>query len=121
MTTLANPKKLLAKKASRAKRVKATIHNPRNPKPSLIVFKSNKYTVVQLFDPISGKILASSSDMAMKTKGTKVEKSKKVGEDIATKAKNLKITEVVFDRNGYMYHGRVQAVAEGAREGGLKF
>ena len=71
---------------------------------------------------MTGKTLASASTQEMKTvKGTKVELSKKVGVAIAEKAKAAGIAEVVFDRGGYLYHGRVKALAEGAREGGLKF
>lgn len=91
-------------------------------KPRLSVFRSNAGIYVQLIDDSTGKTLASASAQAMKTeKGTKVEISKKVGIAIAEKAKAAGITNVVFDRGGYLYHGRVKALAEGAREGGLNF
>ncbi len=90
-------------------------------KPRLVVFRSLMHTYAQLVNDDEGKVLASVSDIKSKDKGTKVEKAKKVGEEIAQKAQELKVSEVKFDRNGYKYHGRVKAVAEAAREGGLKF
>ena len=89
-------------------------------RPRLVVFRSLLHTYAQLVDDESGKTLVACSDIKEKGKGTKVEKAKKIGTDIAKKALEKKITEVVFDRNGYKYHGRTKAVAEGAREGGLK-
>lgn len=93
-------------------------------KPRLSVFRSNTDIYVQLIDDIDGKTLAaaSSKDKDINAqKLTRVEKSKLVGQAIARKATELGITTVVFDRGGNLYHGRVQSVAEGAREGGLKF
>lgn len=93
-------------------------------RPRLSVFRSNSDIYAQLIDDSAGKTLASASsrdkDIAAQ-KGTKVEKSKLVGAAIARKATGLGLADVVFDRGGYLYHGRVKAVAEGAREGGLKF
>ena len=93
-------------------------------KPRLSVFRSNTDIYAQLIDDDNGNTLASASskqkDIAAQ-KTPKIEKSKLVGAAIATKAKELGITAVVFDRGGYIYHGRVKAVAEGAREGGLDF
>lgn len=93
-------------------------------KPRLSVFRSNKDIYVQLIDDASGTTIASASsrekDIAAQ-KGNKVEASKKVGESIAKKSQDLGIKDVVFDRGGYLYHGRIKAVAEGAREGGLEF
>lgn len=91
-----------------------------NKRPRLVVYRSNVFTYAQLIDDDSGKTLASASDMKGK-KGKKMEQAKKVGLDLAKKAAEKKITDCVFDRNGLKYHGRVKAVAEGAREGGLKF
>jgi len=93
-------------------------------KPRLSVFRSNTEIYAQLIDDVSGQTLAASSSKeksiaAQKT--TKAEKSKLVGSAIAAKATELGLKEVVFDRGGYLYHGRVKAVADGAREGGLKF
>lgn len=93
-------------------------------KPRLSVFRSNTEIYVQIIDDVNGKTLtaASSKDKDIKAqKGTKIELSKMVGGAVARKANELGITDVVFDRGGYLYHGRVKAVAEGAREGGLKF
>ncbi|NNV56716.1 50S ribosomal protein L18 [Limnovirga soli] len=93
-------------------------------KPRLSVFRSNTDIYVQLIDDISGQTIAaaSSNDKDIKAQaGNKVEKSKMVGAAIATKAIALGVTTAVFDRSGYLYHGRVKAVAEGAREGGLLF
>jgi large subunit ribosomal protein L18 len=93
-------------------------------KPRLSVFRSNTDIYVQLVDDVNGNTLASASskDKDIKAqKGTKIERSKMVGEAIAKKAAGLGITAVVFDRGGYLYHGRVKAIADGAREGGLQF
>ena len=93
-------------------------------KPRLSVFRSNTEIYAQLIDDETGKTLAAASsrekDIAAQ-KGTKVEKSKLVGAAIARKATDLGLKDVTFDRSGYLYHGRVKAVAEGAREGGLLF
>jgi large subunit ribosomal protein L18 len=93
-------------------------------KPRLSVFRSNKDIYVQLIDDTNGITIASASsrhkDIAAE-KGNKVDMSKKVGEAIARKSQELGIKDVVFDRSGYLYHGRIKAVAEGAREGGLIF
>ena len=93
-------------------------------KPRLSVFRSNSDIYAQLIDDNSGVTLAAASSRQkdiLAQKAPKIEKSKLVGAAIATKAKELGITTVVFDRGGYIYHGRVKAVAEGAREGGLVF
>lgn len=89
--------------------------------PRLSVYKSNKEIYAQLIDDNAGKTLASASSRALNAKGTKVEISTEVGKVIAEKAKAVGVETVVFDRNGFVYHGRVKALAEGAREGGLKF
>lgn len=93
-------------------------------KPRLSVFRSNKDIYVQLIDDASGTTIASASsrekDIAAQ-KTNKVESSKLVGEAIARKSQELGIKNVVFDRSGYLYHGRIKAIAEGAREGGLVF
>ena len=93
-------------------------------KPRLSVFRSNTDIYAQLIDDDNGVTLASASSKQkdiQAQKAPKIEKSKLVGAAIATKAKELGISTVVFDRGGYIYHGRVKAVAEGAREGGLEF
>ncbi len=93
-------------------------------KPRLSVFRSNTEIYVQLIDDVNGATLASASSKdkdIQAQKAPKTEKSKMVGAAIARKAQELGITTVVFDRGGYLYHGRVKAVAEAAREAGLKF
>ena len=91
-------------------------------KPRLCVFRSNKHISVQVIDDVKGVTLASSSSVALKLNdGGNVEGAKKVGEDIAKKCLEKKIDTVVFDRAGYIYHGRVKALAEAARSAGLKF
>lgn len=88
--------------------------------PRLSVYRSLKYIYAQLVDDVQHRTLVSATSMKIE-KGTKVEKSKECGKLLATLAKKKKIKEVVFDRSGYKYHGRVKALAEGAREGGLSF
>ena len=90
-------------------------------RPRMSVFRSNKQIYVQIIDDLSGKTLAASSSLGLTEKVTKKEQAAKVGEMIAKKAQEAGITTVVFDRNGYLYHGRVKEVADAARNGGLKF
>ena len=96
-------------------------------RPRLVVYRSLSHIYGQLVDDVSGKTLvtASSSEKAIAPKSkkpvTKTELSSIVGKELATRAKKKKISIVVFDRNGFLYHGRVKAFADGAREGGLKF
>lgn len=91
--------------------------------PRLNVFRSSKHIYAQVIDDAAGVTLcaASSVEKGFEGSGSNVEGAKKVGEMIAAACKAKGIEEVVFDRSGYIYHGRVQALAEGAREGGLKF
>ena len=88
-------------------------------KPRLAVFKSNKEIYAQLIDDIQGNTLASAS--SINSKGTKVEQAGKVGKIIAENAKKAGIETIVFDRGGFLYHGRVKALADSARESGLNF
>lgn len=91
-------------------------------KPRLCVFRSNKHIYVQLIDDVRKKTILSASDEKLKKgKMTKVDLAKEIGKTIAQKSLEKKIEKVIFDRGPYKYHGRVKAVAEGAREGGLKF
>lgn len=93
-------------------------------KPRMSVFRSNKDIYVQLIDDTNGTTLAAASSRQKDIQaqaGTKIEKSALVGKTIAQKALELGIEKCVFDRGGYLYHGRVKSVADGAREGGLKF
>jgi large subunit ribosomal protein L18 len=104
-------------------RIRKTISGT-NEKPRMSVFRSNKGIYVQLIDDLEGKtLLAVSSRVKELTekKVNKIEQAKLVGKLIAEKALEKGITTVVFDRNGYLYHGRVKSLADAAREGGLKF
>jgi len=87
--------------------------------PRLAVFRSNKEIYVQVIDDLSGKTLAAASSNDIK--GTKIEQAGAVGKSIAEKSIAAGISKVIFDRGGYLYHGRVKALADGARESGLKF
>lgn len=90
--------------------------------PRLNVFRSNSNISVQIIDDTKGTTLASASSIDLKLEnGGNIEAAVKVGTEIANKAKKAKITKVVFDRGGYLYHGRIKALAEAAREAGLEF
>ncbi|MFN4181350.1 MAG: 50S ribosomal protein L18 [Candidatus Paceibacteria bacterium] len=89
-------------------------------RPRLSVFRSNRFIYAQIIDDQKGVTLASASDVKTE-KGTKLERAKMVGEAIAKAALSKKINEVVFDRNGFKYTGRIKLVADAAREAGLKF
>lgn len=92
-------------------------------RPRLAVFRSNKAIYAQLIDDLSGNVLTavSSGTLTDKSGINKVDQAKAVGKLIAEKAKDKSIESIVFDRSGYLYHGRIKALAEGAREAGLKF
>lgn len=90
-------------------------------RPRLSVFRSNKEIYAQIINDDEGKTLASYSSKKLSDKGNKTDLAKKVGLELAKVAKDAGLEEVVFDRGGYLFHGRVAALAEGAREGGLKF
>ncbi|MCF6349502.1 MAG: 50S ribosomal protein L18 [Flavobacteriaceae bacterium] len=90
-------------------------------RPRLSVFRSNKQIDAQLIDDVNGVTLTAISSSSKKAKGTKSEIAKEVGKLLAEKAIKNGIESCAFDRNGFLYHGRVKALAEGAREGGLKF
>lgn len=90
-------------------------------RPRLAVYRSNANIYAQLIDDTTGNVLCASSDMKMKKEGNKIEMAKKVGEDIAKVALEKWVNEIVFDRGGFLYHGRVKALAEWARAGWLKF
>ncbi len=90
--------------------------------PRLCVYRSNKNIEAQIIDDVKKATLVASSSMSLKLEnGSNIEAAKKVGEDLAKKAVAKKIKKVVFDRSGYIYHGRVKALAEAAREAGLEF
>ena len=110
----------------RKRRVRASIAAKSGVRPRLSVFRSSKQIYAQIIDDEQGRTLAAASTIEkalrgqLKT-GATVEAARIVGREIAERAKKAGIAKVVFDRGGYMYHGRVMALAEGAREGGLEF
>ena len=113
-------------KLSRRDRIKKGIRKRLSgsaERPRLSVYRSNKGIYAQIIDDVAGKTLVSASSLSkdFNAQGTKGEQSVAVGKLIAEKAKAAGIEAVVFDRNGYLYHGRVKQLAEGAREGGLNF
>lgn len=103
-------------------RIRKTISGTQE-RPRLVVFRSNKEIYAQLIDDVAGKTLASASsrDKDITVEGTKQEVAFVVGKAIAEKASGLGVETICFDRGGYLYHGRVKSLADGAREGGLKF
>jgi len=114
-------------KLSRRDRIKMGIRkrlSGSSSRPRLSVYRSNKGIYAQIIDDVSGKTLVSASSLSKDfnaEKGTKVDQSVAVGKLVAEKAIAAGIKDVVFDRNGYLYHGRVKSLADGAREGGLNF
>jgi large subunit ribosomal protein L18 len=105
----------------RHKRVRGKIAGTAE-RPRLVVFRSNRGIEAQLVDDLEGKTLAAASWLHLKSfKGSKSEQAAEVGKLLAANAKQAKVETVVFDRGGYLYHGRVKALADAAREGGLKF
>ncbi len=119
------------KRLRRHKRVRAKISGD-SKRPRLCVFRSAKHIYAQLIDDDRGKTLVSASDLEIKKRASpaktsgskkknKVDMAREIGKLIAKKSLEKKIEQAVFDRGGYLYHGRIKAIAEGAREGGLKF
>lgn len=106
----------LTKKIRIRKTVKGTEERPR-----LCVFRSGKHMYAQIINDVTGNTLVSASSVNSKKDLSGKELAKAIGEEVAKAALSKKITNVVFDRNGFIYHGRVQALAEGARSGGLNF
>lgn len=105
----------------RKNRVRSTVSGTAE-RPRLSVYLSNMHVHAQIIDDQLGKTLVSSTSAVLKdAKGSISEKAAVVGKDIAAKAKKVKVTKVVFDRNGRKYHGRLKALADAAREGGLEF
>ena len=122
-------KALIAKKLRRLKKkraIRAKVSGTPD-RPRLVVYRSNRHIYAQLVDDTQGKVLLGTSDLspdvrqALSEKSTKTDASKVVGKVIAEKAMERKYKRVVFDRNGFKYHGRVQALADAAREAGLEF
>lgn len=113
----------MTSKIDRRNKIKARIRGRISgtaTRPRMTVFRSNKQIYVQLIDDLAGKTLAAASSKGI-AEGNKTEIAAAVGKAIAAKALEAGITEVVFDRNGYLFHGRVKSLADAAREGGLKF
>ncbi len=102
----------------RARRVRGTEERPR-----LVVSRTNRNIQAQVINDVTGVVICGASSLAkgLEMKGSDCTSAKKVGEEVARRAKEKGIEKVVFDRNGYLYHGRIKSLAEGAREGGLKF
>jgi large subunit ribosomal protein L18 len=115
MATRKDLRRTRIKRAIRAK-IAGTAERPR-----LTVYRSNSAMYAQVVDDLSGKTLFSATSFVNGKVNNNIEASKKVGTAIAEKAVAAGITKVVFDRNGYLYHGRIKSLAEGAREGGLQF
>ncbi|MCK8491801.1 50S ribosomal protein L18 [Spirosoma sp. RP8] len=118
--------KMATNKQERRQRIKYGIRakvSGTAERPRLSVFRSNKAIYAQLIDDVAGNTLAAVSSVELKSEveGNTVETAKKVGQRLAEKALAKNIDTVVFDRNGYLYHGKVKALADAAREGGLKF
>jgi large subunit ribosomal protein L18 len=117
MTVLTKPQARLR----RHKRVRGKVSGTAE-RPRLVVTRSNRGIVGQLVDDASGRTVASASWLQVKSfKGNKTAQAAEVGKLLAQKAKDAKVDGAVFDRGGYLYHGRVKALADAAREGGLKF
>ena len=113
----------MVSKIARRKKIKTRIRGKvagTAERPRMSVFRSNKGIYVQLIDDLSGRTLAAASSKGLEG-GTKTEVSAKVGKEIAKLAQEKGIVSVVFDRNGYLFHGRVKSLADAAREAGLKF
>ena len=114
---------MTTKKVERRIKIKFRIRKHVNgtaERPRLSVFRSNKQIYAQVINDVDGRTLASASSLGME-KMPKIQQAEKVGALVAEKAKSAGIETVVFDRSGYLYHGRVQALADAARQGGLKF
>ena len=115
---------MAGKNLERRARIKAGVRKKisgTTDRPRLSIFKSNTGVYAQLIDDLKGVTIASASTVELGKKSVNIANSKSVGQKIAEKAKAAGIEYIVFDRNGYLYHGNVKAFAEGAREGGLKF
>ena len=113
--------KYLSSTERRQARVRRAVKAAANGRPRLSVFRSSKHIYAQIIDDATGRTLASAGSVALPGDGDKKDAARRVGSELAKLAKAAKVGSVVFDRGGYQYHGRVKALAEGAREGGLNF
>ena len=108
-------------RARRHRRIRGKVSGT-TERPRLVVFRSNRGISAQLVDDLGGRTLAGATWLALESfKGSKTEQATEVGKLLANQAKAAGIETCIFDRGGYLYHGRVKALADGAREGGLKF
>ncbi|ABC63714.1 50S ribosomal protein L18 [Erythrobacter litoralis] len=105
----------------RRQRVRSALRKRSGDKPRLSVHRTGKHIYAQVIDDADGKTLAAASTLGAKGSGANVDAAAKVGKDIAAAAKKAGVTTVVFDRGGFLFHGRVKALADAAREGGLEF
>lgn len=115
---------MAGKNRERREKIKMGIRkkiNGTNERPRLSVFRSNTGIYAQIIDDVKGVTIASASTVELGKKTVNMENSKNVGKKLAEKAVASGVQAIVFDRNGYLYHGNIKAFAEGAREGGLKF
>ena len=110
----------MVKRLKRRAQIRKSVHGT-TERPRLSIFRSTSHTYAQLIDDSTGKTIAASSTKIAGQGKKNIEASKAVGADLAKKAMEKNVKKVVFDRGGYVYHGRVKAVAEGAREAGLDF
>ena len=105
----------------RRRRVRTALRARAGDKPRLSVHRTGKHIYAQIIDDSAGKTVAAASTLGAKSSGANVDAATQVGKDIAAAAKKAGVTTVVFDRGGFLFHGRVKALADAAREGGLEF
>ena len=105
----------------RRRRVRTALKSRAGGKPRLSVHRTGKHIYAQIIDDAAGKTLAAASTLGAKASGANVDAAKQVGSDIAAAAKKAGVTTVVCERGGFLFHGRVRALADAAREGGLEF
>ena len=105
----------------RRRRVRTALKSRAGGKPRLSVHRTGRHIYAQIIDDGAGKTIAAASTLGVKASGANVDAAAKVGKDVAVAAKKAGVTAVVFDRGGYLFHGRVKALADAAREGGLEF
>ncbi|MDJ0978083.1 MAG: 50S ribosomal protein L18 [Erythrobacter sp.] len=105
----------------RRRRVRTALRARAGDKPRLSVHRTGKHIYAQIIDDAQGKTVAAASTLGEKSSGANIDAASKVGKDIAAAAKKAGVTSVVFDRGGFLFHGRVKALADAAREGGLEF
>ena len=105
----------------RRRRVRTAIKTRSGDRPRLSVHRTGRHIYAQIIDDAAGKTVAAASTLGVKASGANIDAASKVGKDIAAAAKKAGVTTVVFDRGGFLFHGRVKALADAAREGGLEF